>query len=106
MAEIVISFDTKEKTGKCTVDGVEYPNMVEAMFYKYDKEWHAQITSAVKDEDNDMAKYERLIASETEKGKEELKDVVHDKSDIEGFSKVSQSSTKEKIVAFMSQRRK
>jgi hypothetical protein len=71
MAQIVITFDTKDKTMSATLDGAAIDNVLGCTLYQgYDEDsYRCEIMTGTHDKDTDIRSYTRLIASETKDGK-------------------------------------
>lgn len=72
MAKIVASFDTKEKTLSCTIDGKAVSNIQEIVMYKgYEGEdFTMSLMTAAKDDESGMTRMERIVAAESTQGRE------------------------------------
>lgn len=66
MAKISVNFDTNEKTLSASIDGKEVENLYEVAIYKsFDGDkFTCSVTTAVKDEGNDMYQVTRLMANQ------------------------------------------
>lgn len=65
MAKIIVTFDTVEKDATVTIDGENVDNFQNINIYKLpDDGYGLELTSGIKDKDNDMRTLTRVCSSE------------------------------------------
>lgn len=102
MAKFNLSYDSIEKTHSCTIDGQDVPNIYSfGMYRNYDDDMMVEV--ATMEKLDDMTKMMRIVAADSEKGKQALKDGGFLLKNLPGFiAYEDKSETQKDVMKYLS----